>query len=183
MSLFSQDIYNETLKIAAHLHGDQLTPGGHPYVVHLASVAMEVMAAIAPEGLTLAEADLAIQCALLHDTLEDTDAAEDQLRDQFHLSEDVIAGVKALTKDETLPEKRAMMTDSLERLLRQPRTVQMVKLADRITNMFAPPAHWTVEKAAAYRDEAEQIRAALAPASAFLAERLKGKIDAYAQYL
>jgi (p)ppGpp synthase/HD superfamily hydrolase len=43
----------------------------YSYVVHLASAAMEVMAAVSFSPHL--NADLAIQCALLHDVLEDTD--------------------------------------------------------------------------------------------------------------
>jgi (p)ppGpp synthase/HD superfamily hydrolase len=55
-------------------------------------------------------------------------------------SEDiVISGVAALTKDETLPSKQEQMIDSLKRLKFEPKCVQMVKLADRITNLAPAP--------------------------------------------
>src|SRR5260370_39874610 len=44
--LFSQELYARALAFAASAHGEQKTPAGLPYVVHVASVAMEVMAAL-----------------------------------------------------------------------------------------------------------------------------------------
>jgi (p)ppGpp synthase/HD superfamily hydrolase len=71
------------------------------------------------------------------------------------------------------------MADSLRRIRLQPKAVWMVKLADRITNLQPPPAYWTKEKAARYRDEAVQIHAALKDADEALAARLMARIEAY----
>jgi len=43
---FSQDLYLNALTFAARAHGEQKTPFGLPYMVHVSSVAMEVMAAL-----------------------------------------------------------------------------------------------------------------------------------------
>jgi (p)ppGpp synthase/HD superfamily hydrolase len=43
---FSQDLYLKALNFAARAHGEQKTPMGFPYIVHVSSVAMEVMAAL-----------------------------------------------------------------------------------------------------------------------------------------
>ena len=51
----------------------QNVPGTEmPYVVHVASVAAEVIAALPTTRATSAEPELAVLCALLHDTIEDT---------------------------------------------------------------------------------------------------------------
>lgn len=123
-----------------------------------------------------AQPALAVQCALLHDTLEDTSIPEAELAALFEPA--VVAGVRALTKDATLPKSEAM-ADSLRRIREQPQEVWAVKLADRITNLAAPPAHWKAERIAGYRLEAEQILAALGEAHAPLAERLARRIAAY----
>jgi hypothetical protein len=68
----------------------------------------------------------------------------------------IAAGVAALTKDASR-EKPAAMRDSLDRILREPPEITMVKLADRTTNMAPPPHQWTESKIAAYRAEAELI--------------------------
>ena len=182
-ALFSQKHYKVALDIAAKAHGAQKTPHGYPYVVHVTSVAMEVMAAIGVDKTPYDEANLAIQCALLHDVLEDTAMSEEQLRQSDGLDPGVVEGVKALTKDTGLPSKAAQMQDSLKRLQQQPEAVQMVKLADRITNLGLPPKHWNREKKMAYQEEAKSILKALDGASDYLARNLQQHIDRYEAYI
>lgn len=169
------DRYKKALDFAARAHGDQQVPGsGFPYVVHLAKVAMETSAACVDDP-TL-DADLAIACALLHDCVEDAGVTVPEIARTFGTP--VAAGVAALTKDAQLP-KQERMADSLARLRQQPREVQLVKLADRVTNLEPAPAHWSAEKRAAYRVEAQAILDALRAASPLLAARLAAKIAAY----
>ena len=59
----------------------------------------------------------------------------------------------------------------------------MVKMADRITNLSAPPFYWTREKRLAYQAEARLIYEDLYPAHPLLAARLKAKIESYTQYI
>lgn len=135
---------------------------------------------VAMEILALPEADdLSVACALLHDCLEDTETSEQQLRDEFGNA--VAGGVKALTKDGSLPKKERMR-DSLGRLGEQPKQVQMVKLADRITNLQKPPESWSVEKCRAYQQEAIEILKALGDAHPALHSRLEQKIADYSQW-
>ena len=60
--------------------------------------------------------------------------------------EQIAAGAMALTKNETLPAKREMMPDSLSRIKRQQKQIWVVKVADRIYNLQAPPYYWNKEK-------------------------------------
>lgn len=71
------------------------------------------------------------------------------------------------------------MLDSLQRIRTQPKELWMVKLADRITNLQAPPASWTPARIAVNRAEAEIILSELGPASLLLARRLAQKLEAY----
>ena len=71
------------------------------------------------------------------------------------------------------------MADSLRRILAQPREVQLVKLADRTVNMEPAPPHWSAEKRATYRAQAQEILDALGSASPSLAARLRDKIARY----
>ncbi|MCK6544553.1 HD domain-containing protein [Myxococcota bacterium] len=171
---FSQDVYLRALHFAARAHGEQKTPMGLPYVVHLSSVTMELIAGLRAEP--GADEDLAVSCALLHDVLEDTGTARDVLEREFGAA--IAAGVAALTKDEALP-KAERMKDSLARILREPREIAMVKLADRITNLAPPPSHWTPEKIAAYAAEAQLILDTLGHASAPLGARLGARLARY----
>jgi (p)ppGpp synthase/HD superfamily hydrolase len=74
------------------------------------------------------------------------------------------------------------MADSLRRIAAQPREIAMVKLADRITNLAPPPAHWPRDKRIAYRDEAIVIADALARTDTALDARIRARIVAYAAH-
>jgi (p)ppGpp synthase/HD superfamily hydrolase len=177
--MFSPDRYTAALRFAAHRHLTQKVPGCElPYVVHLTTVAAEVMAALATTRLD--DPDLAVECALLHDTIEDTGATFAEIESRFGSA--VASGVQALSKDPALP-KAEQMGDSLRRISAQPAAIWMVKLADRIANLAPPPAHWPSEKRAAYREEAIAIADALSGASPALDARIRAKIEAYRAYL
>jgi (p)ppGpp synthase/HD superfamily hydrolase len=172
---WSQEQYLHTYLYAAKAHQGQLIPGSVlPYIIHPGLVCMEIIAALRVES-GHHEA-LAVQCALLHDAIEDTPVTYAQLTSTF--GEAVADGVQALSKDPTLP-KDQRMDDSLRRIRLQPVEIWMVKLADRITNLQPPPPHWNHEKIACYREEARQILDILGSASPFLADRLADKIENY----
>lgn len=190
---FSPDLYHRALRFAAQAHGEQRLPGPPlPYVVHLTGVAMEVMAAaLAPPAAETAGAppfplQLAALCALLHDTVEDTEVTSAAVEREFGPA--VASIVSALSKDPRLP-KAERMGDSLRRIAALPgelaRAAAIVKLADRITNLQPPPAHWPGEKRAAYQAEARLILAELGPLCRWpqLAQRLDEKIQAYSEFL
>ena len=177
--LWSQDTYLETYRFAAKAHMGQKVPGTQiSYLMHLSIVCMEVIAALRCEPGH--DEDLAVQCALLHDVIEDTEVTYDRVLAEFGPA--VADGVLALTKNSAL-EKAPAMADSLERIRVQPPEIHIVKLADRICNLQPPPAYWTVQKRMTYRDEARQILAELGAASPYLAARLRSKIQDYAAYL
>jgi (p)ppGpp synthase/HD superfamily hydrolase len=137
--MYSADRYVRALHFAADRHRDQRLPGHDlPYLVHLVSVAAEVIAVLPAAGLR--DPDLAVTCALLHDVVEDTETRLDEVAARFGPA--VAAGVAALTKDPTLP-KAEQMADSLRRIRAQPAEIAAVKLADRTTNLAPPPAHWS----------------------------------------
>ena len=162
-------------RFAAQAHRGQTIAGGDlPYIVHVGQVANEILLGhqLAPFELP----ELAVQCALLHDTLEDTEVREAQLVAGF--GPGVAAGVRALTKNPSLPKTEAM-GDSLRRIRELPREVWAVKLADRIANLGVPPRHWQPDKIREYRHEAQRILAQLGEAHAPLAARLEQKIAAY----
>jgi (p)ppGpp synthase/HD superfamily hydrolase len=166
-------------RFAAEAHRWQRVPGTHlPYIMHLSFVAMEVLAAASVEAIP--EANLAVQCALLHDVLEDTMVRYDKVRENF--GEPVALGVLALTLNKKLP-KGGQMAECLGRIRQQPREIWMVKLADRITNLQPPPPHWSQKRIREYFDESQVILEALKAASPFLAQRLAAKHRAYAAFV
>ena len=175
---WSQDVYARAYQFAARAHRGQLYPGTElPYVIHVSFVSIEVIAALRAEPGH--DEDLAVQCALLHDVIEDTETSYQQIAEAFEVA--TADGVLALSKDKSLPKDR-QMPDSLQRIRCQPQEVWMVKLADRISNLQAPPSHWSKAKAKRYRQEALQIHRALAEASPFLSSRLMRKIEHYQVY-
>ncbi len=174
--MWNQDIYMKAWNYACAKHIGQTVPGTDlPYVNHVGNVAMEVLAALSVE--TYLSPDLAVQCALLHDTVEDTQTTLEDILGEF--GEDVANGVSALTKNMDLPDKRASMVDSIERIKICPREVWIVKLADRIVNLQPAPFYWTEGKIETYRTEALLILDELGSASAFLESRLSEKISSY----
>lgn len=174
--MFSPDRYVAALRFAAARHHGQLVPGSElPYLVHVVSVAGEVISGIA--AAPVGDPDLAVTCALLHDTIEDTGARYDDIAAAFGAA--VADGVQALTKDKARSDA---MADSLRRIRMQPREIWIVKLADRITNLDRPPPHWSVDKRRAYRTEAIAIVDALGEAHAPLATRLRMRADAYTAF-
>lgn len=183
MGNWSRDKYFKALKFVAEAHTGQIVPEtGMPYVVHVSLVAMEVIAALAEE--TVEKPNLAVQCALLHDCLEDTYIVYDEIVSQFgsYVAEGVLAlskdGAVGISEDEHERE-RLKLEDSLERIKKLPMEIWMVKLADRITNLQLPPGHWNDEKIAHYKQDAELIYRELSPASEYLGNRLRAKIDSY----
>ena len=172
----TQTLYQEAIKFATakHLEQNQNVPGTNlPYVVHLSNVAMEIMiASVNSDNFNLA---LAVQVALLHDTIEDTLTDFAELESKFGI--EVATAVFALTKKD-LPKDQSM-ADSLARIKKMSYEVWAVKLADRITNLQPPPAHWNNEKKITYREEAKLILSELREGNDYLAKRLEAKIAEY----
>lgn len=145
------------------------------YLNHIGRVVLEIQNAISQEPSI--NGNLAIICAILHDTIEDTDMTYETLLHKF--GQEIADGVLALTKNNSLGDKKTKMLDSLARIKEQPKEIWMVKMADRICNLQTPPHHWKQEKIQKYKSEAKLIYETLKDANANLAERLKGKIEEY----
>lgn len=178
-SRWSQELYIRAYKYAARAHHGQCVPGSDlPYITHLSFVSMEIMSSLSIGNKR--NGDLAVQCALLHDTIEDTEVTYEQVKDKFSIV--VAYGVRALTKNKKLDENK-QMEDSLRRIKKQPKEIWMVKMADRITNLQPPPSHWNNEKMKKYRNEANQIYNSLKDADEYLALRLKNKIEDYKNFI
>ena len=158
-NIWSQEAYIAALRFAAERHKGQKVPDTDwSYLAHLSMVSMEVMAALNHEPDM--DGDLAVQAAILHDTIEDTDTNYEELSSEFGQS--VADGVLSLTKDTTM-EKPDQMQDSLKRIKLQPKEIWMVKMADRIINLQPPPSYWTQDKKKKYLKEAQLILTELGP--------------------
>ncbi|GHV48624.1 hypothetical protein FACS1894204_12980 [Synergistales bacterium] len=175
-----QTIYQSVILFAGDRHSrlNQTLPDSNiPYAVHLSNVCMEVL--IADKHTENFNLKLAVQTALLHDILEDTDTTSLELEQQFGGL--VVFCVKSLTKNKELP-KAERIADSLERIKSCPKEVWAVKLADRITNLQKPPKSWSLDKIAKYREEAKMIHSELRDGNHYLAERLSRQIETYRKY-
>ena len=174
----SPNLYTKAINFAAFAHLGQTVPGKpYSYLAHITTVAMEVLVAVSE--INYVDADLAVQCAILHDVLEDTDVTSEEIENEFGLS--VCKGVSALTKNAKL-SKRDRMLDSIERILIESPEIGMVKMADRITNLQKPPEHWFEDQIAGYYEEAMVIYQSLGHLNSHLSDRLKMKMGEYKKY-
>ncbi len=176
-----QSLYQEAIKFATYRHMDkeQTVKGTTlPYVVHLSNVAMELFMA----AMHTADFDLkyAVQVALLHDTIEDTDTTYEEIENLF--GSEIAVGVLALTKNENLPEDD-QIPDSLARIKKLRKEGWAVKLADRITNLQPPPSFWDNAKRLHYLEVSKLILTELREGNAYLAERMGSVIDDYVKYI
>jgi (p)ppGpp synthase/HD superfamily hydrolase len=175
-----QDIW----QLASKLHDGQKYGGPNQgekveYINHIGSVVFEILnAARYTDDMDLG---LAVKCAILHDTIEDTPFTYEKVHELFGI--EVAAGVQALTKSDAIKGKLEKMYDSLRRIKSQPKEIWAVKLADRISNLFAPPYYWSDDKKMEYVKESEIILTELKEGNHYLAERLKTKIKEYHRFL
>jgi GTP diphosphokinase / guanosine-3',5'-bis(diphosphate) 3'-diphosphatase len=151
-----EDLLNRAYVYAMKAHGNQKRASGEAYFNH----PLEVAAILADMKLDSAT----IAAALLHDTVEDTEATHQELIDKF--GTEIASLVDGLTKIKQLDlvTKEATQAENLRKLLiamSKDVRVLLVKLADRLHNMrtlqFVKP-----EKRARIAEETMDIYAPLA---------------------
>ncbi len=125
-----ENLLNKAYVYAMQKHGTQTRANGDPYFSHPLEVAGILT------DLKLDDATIAV--ALLHDTIEDTDATRAEIDQMF--GEDIGRLVEGLTKISKLDlvSKRAEQAENLRKLLLAISSdirVLLVKLADRLHNM------------------------------------------------
>lgn len=181
ISMNVQTAYQRALSFAALKHdatNEKVKGTNLPYIVHVCNVAMEVLVAAPHSGHF--DLPFAIQVALLHDTVEDTETTNDEVEE--HFGKEVADGVEALTKNESLP-KEIQIRDSVERIKKLCHEIWAVKIADRIANLMPPPADWNLEKIKNYIADSQMILHELKDGNTYLANRLAQKIEEYKSYL
>ena len=123
-----------------------------PYINHPLEVA-ELIARVGRVD------DVAVlQAAVLHDTVEDTDATPVEIEGQFGLA--VRRMVEEVTDDKRLPkvERKRLQIEHAPRLSAG---AKLIKLADKISNVrdvvTDPPNGWSLGRRAGYLDWSEQV--------------------------
>ncbi|MET0970828.1 MAG: bifunctional (p)ppGpp synthetase/guanosine-3',5'-bis(diphosphate) 3'-pyrophosphohydrolase [Tardiphaga sp.] len=134
-----EDLLNRAYVYAMVAHGEQMRASGDPYFTH----PLEVAAILTDLKLD----DATIVAALLHDTIEDTEATRTEIDKLF--GSEIGALVEGLTKLKRLElvSREAKQAENLRKLLlaiADDVRVLLIKLADRLHNMrtmeFMPPA-------------------------------------------
>src|SRR5438132_5669095 len=126
----SEALLNRAYVYAMKAHGEQRRASGDPYFSH----PLEVAAILTDHKLD----DATIAAALLHDTIEDTEATRTEIDQVF--GQDIGALVEGLTKLKKLDlvTREAKQAENLRKLLLAIAAdvrVLLVKLADRLHNM------------------------------------------------
>lgn len=174
--MVNQDKVNEALLFAAKKHeGQKMKQPDVSYVAHLQGVCLEAINGCL-NSQNHVDLEKVVILALLHDTIEDTNATYDEVKENF--GKDIANGVLALTKDENIPHDDRMK-DSLRRIKEQSVEVAIVKLSDRIFNLKDVPLKWDEAKVNQYKSQAQLILDELGSANEYLANRLKEKIENY----
>ncbi|NOT38897.1 MAG: bifunctional (p)ppGpp synthetase/guanosine-3',5'-bis(diphosphate) 3'-pyrophosphohydrolase [Alphaproteobacteria bacterium] len=125
-----EDLLNRAYVFGVKAHGNQKRDSGDPYFSHPLEVAGILT------DLNLDEAT--IVTALLHDTIEDTDASYDEIQRQFGKEiADLVNGVTKLSKLELQSEETKQAENFRKFMLAMSHDVRvlLVKLADRLHNM------------------------------------------------
>ncbi len=144
----------EALAFAADKHRLQRRKDAEasPYINHPITVARILV----DEG-GVTDLDL-VRAAVLHDTVEDTETTEAELRDRF--GDRVADLVMAVTDDKDLPkaERKRLQIEHAARLSDD---AKAIKLADKIANvrdvLANPPAEWPEERRREYLEWAKAV--------------------------
>ena len=135
------------LDFAARKHRDQRRKGNHqaPYINHPIEVAT-LLATVAG-----VEDTAVLQAAILHDTIEDTDATPEEIERAF--GADVRALVLEMTDDMSMPSflRKQRQVEHAPALTQRAR---LIKIADKIANVGDiarhPPPDWSVDRRRKY---------------------------------
>jgi guanosine-3',5'-bis(diphosphate) 3'-pyrophosphohydrolase len=110
-----------------------------------------------------------LAAAALHDTIEDTETTEQELRTMF--GDEIASLVLEMTDDKSIP-KAARKRLQIEHAQHMSREAVLVKLADKICNLrdvsANPPAGWSVERRMEYFEWAKAVVDGLPQVSAEL---------------
>ena len=121
----------QAYEFARDAHGPQLRKDGSPFITHPLAVAQ-----IVAEELHLDSES--IEAALLHDTIEDTDATHEQLAKLFSPTvADLVEGVSKLTRVHYTSKEEEQMENLRKMLMAMSKDIRviLIKISDRLHNM------------------------------------------------
>src|SRR5512138_736162 len=133
----------KALRYASQKHSDQRRKNAKasPYINHPIQVAQILwdVAGVRDASLLVA--------AILHDTIEDTDATPDEIKNEF--GEEVLGLVLEVSDDKSLP-KEVRKQLQIEHAPHKSQRAKMLKLADKLCNIHdvvtLPPSSWNLKR-------------------------------------
>lgn len=144
----------KALRFSAEKHNDQRRRDAKasPYINHPIQVAETLWSVGAVrDGALLA-------AAILHDTIEDTDATPAEIEREF--GEEVLSLVLEVTDDKSLP-KEVRKQLQIENASSKSSKAKMLKLADKICNVhdliYSPPSNWSLKRKQEYLLWSERV--------------------------
>ena len=132
---------NKAYDFALKVHHDQKRHSGDPYVIHPLAVA-SILAELKLDSATIAT-------GLLHDTIEDTHATYDTIKNEFGQEvADLVDGVTKISVFENQARENSKAENFRKLILATSKDIRvlLVKLADRLHNMRTINAIDNIEK-------------------------------------
>ncbi len=171
-------LIEQAKKFALESHSNHFYPDGRPYFSHLESVCNLTKQATLYNS-SLDQGTL-LSVSYLHDCIEDTQVNYEDIVAMF--GNEIGSAVASLTKDKNL-SKEEQIQDSLNRILLTSKEAQIVKLADRIANLYQTlllnDNKWTFQYKEYYRKESLFINKVLGKSSHYLSKKLITLIRIY----
>lgn len=150
----SVGIILKALRFSAEKHSDQRRRDSKssPYINHPIQVAETLwnVGGVRDDALLVA--------AILHDTIEDTDATPEEIKREF--GEEVLGLVLEVTDDKSLP-KQVRKQLQIENAAKKSPKAKLLKLADKLCNVYdlihSPPASWSLKRRQEYLLWSEKV--------------------------
>lgn len=155
----------EAIAFAAekHRHQRRKDADASPYINHPIALAHLLATTGSVDDLAV------LRAAVMHDTIEDTETTEAELRARF--GDEVTGNVLEVTDDKSLPKQRRKALQ-VEHASHVSHGAALIELADKTCNLrdlaASPPAGWSLERRREYFDWARQVVEALPPVNAAL---------------
>lgn len=150
----SVGIILKALRFSAEKHSDQRRRDSKssPYINHPIQVAETLwkVGGVRDDALLVA--------AILHDTIEDTDATPEEIKREF--GEEVLGLVLEVTDDKSLP-KEVRKQLQIENAAKKSPKAKLLKLADKLCNVHdlihSPPSSWSLKRRQEYLIWSEKV--------------------------